>query len=992
MKSQSLITNRYQLLQKIGQGGMGVVYKAYDRLTGQTIALKQVLMAPSDFEFASRTNIHTDFSIMLAQEFRTLASIHHPNIINVLDYGFIEGNKPFFTMEYLDNAQNIIETGSNYTLNQKIGLIIQLLQALTYLHRRKIIHRDLKPDNVFVINGIVKTLDFGLAIIRRDSIPSQTDNLVGTIVYMALEIFNGNTATTASDLWAVGIIMYRLISGIHPFKTHPPLAILNDLMSKNADVDALQLPEQLSLVLKRLLLKDPVERYNNAFDVIDDLNTALGRKTSTNLIEVRESFIQSAKFIGREQELSQLQTALDNILKGQGGGWLIGGESGVGKTRLLEELRTYALVQGITVLRGQGTEGGGLPFQLWRNVIRRLALVVNLTDNQKLILKEIIPDIETLLGQDISTKQSTIDTIPSEQLTQTIVDVLKGYQSPTLLILEDIQWMIESIEPIKQLASIVEQLPLLIVCSYRNDEKPELPETLNTMNTIMLPRLDDNGIEQLSISMLGEAGKNPQLLDMLKKETEGNCLFMVEVVRVLAEEAGHLENIDRISFPEQIFVGGIEKIIQKRVNRLPELILTWLKPIAIMNRQLDLALIDQLLLQFLSQELSRQIDNPNDVNLFGLDMLQRTIETTRTELLTLCASTSVLELVDGQWQFSHDKLRDALLVDLSEDERRLLHQEVAQAIEIIYPDNTDYNEILLEHWHQANNIDKEVKYLAPVAEYLINIMAEYDRARNLLERGLQHLSPNDMRRIKLTDLQIRSHIRQGTFKPAQLLAEEIHKLAEQSQNPLNLAITFNSLAVVAINQGNYKQSNNYFYQSLNIYREIGDNHQITTTLNGLGAVTYNQGKYEESFHYLQESLIIATETGIQHDKLIALTLLGYWYTKTNNNHQASLMFYNALVIGHTIHAKPIILWIIVGFARIYLQQNNFLKASQLAGLAQHHPAHDNYVQMWLNDLQPELAQTQSQAELKSRMEHGKSLDLDTVIQELLDEFEHTNET
>ncbi|MCA9920170.1 MAG: protein kinase, partial [Anaerolineales bacterium] len=147
-----IINGRYQCHSKIGEGGMGVVYRATDRLTGETVALKQVHLSDklqiSDSLAPNATE--DDLRLALAHEFQILAGLRHPHIISVLDYGFDGAKRPYFTMTYLPNAQTILEAAQDTSFERKIELIQQLLQALAYLHRRNVLHRDLKPDNVLV--------------------------------------------------------------------------------------------------------------------------------------------------------------------------------------------------------------------------------------------------------------------------------------------------------------------------------------------------------------------------------------------------------------------------------------------------------------------------------------------------------------------------------------------------------------------------------------------------------------------------------------------------------------------------------------------------------------------------------------------------------------------------------------------------------------------------------------------------------------------------
>src|SRR5882672_4143158 len=139
--TSSIVGKRYLLQERLGQGGMGTVYRAVDRLTGQEVALKRVFIPPSEPDQAEET---VQNLLALAQEFRIMASMRHPNIASVLDYGFDADRRPFFTMELLKDAHSLSRAAWKSD-KDKANRLIQILQALAYLHRRGVIHRDLKP-------------------------------------------------------------------------------------------------------------------------------------------------------------------------------------------------------------------------------------------------------------------------------------------------------------------------------------------------------------------------------------------------------------------------------------------------------------------------------------------------------------------------------------------------------------------------------------------------------------------------------------------------------------------------------------------------------------------------------------------------------------------------------------------------------------------------------------------------------------------------------
>ncbi|MCZ7542011.1 MAG: serine/threonine protein kinase [Anaerolineae bacterium] len=249
-----VVGERYRLLDLLGRGGMGAVYRAADRLTGHLVALKQVMTPPEQLQFASR-DMDSDPRVALAQEFQMLASLRHPNIIEVLDYGFDDSGRPYFTMTLLEGARTIVEAGQGQSLMAQVDLLLQTLQALAYLHRRGVVHRDLKPANVLVAGGRVKALDFGLSVASTQTHEDISGELSGTIPYMAPELFQGKRGGVGADLYAVGVMAYEIFSGQHPFRTDNLAQLIADILSTPADVWKIGLNAALEKVLERLLAK-----------------------------------------------------------------------------------------------------------------------------------------------------------------------------------------------------------------------------------------------------------------------------------------------------------------------------------------------------------------------------------------------------------------------------------------------------------------------------------------------------------------------------------------------------------------------------------------------------------------------------------------------------------------------------------------------------------------------------------------------------------------
>lgn len=726
MPGESPIASRYRILEEIGHGGMGRVYRAFDRLTGETVALKSVTIPGEHLQFTSRGD-SSNFRLVLAHEFKTLASLRHPHIISVLDYGFDEQKQPFFTMELLHQPQTLIQYGRGQSQQRQVELLVEMLLALAYLHRRGIIHRDLKPDNVMIVNDTVKVVDFGLAVARKHQ--TETGEAAGTIAYMSPEVLQGAVATEAADMYAVGVMAYELFAGQHPFRTDNISRLVNDILTTSPDVTVLDIDEVLKEILERLLAKDPAERVYDAAGLVRRYAEVTGQSSGYETAGVRESFLQAAEFVGRERELAQLTTALNKLTATphSGSTWLIGGESGVGKSRLLDELRSLALVAGALVVRGQAASDAGSADLLWREVLRRLVLHTELSDLEASVLKTLVPDIGTLLERDVTDAPDVDPQAAQTRLLNVVEGLFRRQQQPVVLLLEDLQWAGEGLAILRRLLPLTEKHPLLLVGNYRDDETPDLPAQLPGMQLMKLGRLDESAITDLSASMLGDAGRQPQIVELLQHETEGNVFFIVEVVRTLAEEAGQLDRIGQVSLPQKIFAGGMQAVVKRRLGRIPGWAQERLEIAAVAGRALDLAVMQAL-------------SGPITVG----EKAHRSLD----DWLTACAEASVLEVQENRWRFAHDKLREGVLAELAPAALKDYHHRIAEAIERTYPDVTSQAAALAYHYGEAGDTLQESKYAAIAGEQALTRGA-YSVAVGYLERALalNHPDPAHVHRV-----------------------------------------------------------------------------------------------------------------------------------------------------------------------------------------------------------------------------------------------------
>ncbi len=709
-----LVDGRYLLINELGRGGLGTAYRALDRLTGRVVTLKKLRFTSSDD--ASRSQARRT----LAQEFMLLASLRHPNIIGVLDYGFDEEREPFLVMVLEEDARTIIEAGTAEPLAVQVDLLLQTLRALVYLHRLGIIHRDLKPDNILVVRGQVKVLDFGLSL-RRDPARTQEFDFAGTPLYMAPELLAGGAPSERSDLYAFGLVAYELFAGVRPAD------IRGLLIRRGTEPTKLPRPgdavaPRLRPVLERLLHPQAALRYRDAAEVIRELGAALGRSLPAETVATRESFLRRAPLVGREQELDTLSAALREAAAGRGSTWLVAGESGVGKSRLLDELRARGLVEGFIALRGQVVEQGGSPYHPWRDVVSNLVLRTEVAKPDAEVLKAIVPDIGRLVGREVGDAPEVDTESARTRLLFSVERLLRAQSRPVLIVLEDLQWAgSESLKLVAWLTQPAEPMAVLLVASFRNDEAPAVRDSIPGAVVLPLGRLEPDACSTLAEAMIGPAARQPGVLRFIEQETEGIPFFIVEVVRALAESSGSLDRIGDARLPAHVRSGGIQRIVRGRLERLPSDATAVLQTAAVIGREIDVA--------------SMKIAHP------GLDL---------ESWATLCARAAVLDLRDGRWRFAHDKLRQQLIEEVSTERRRKLHHDAAQAIEQAYPGRGEHLAALAHHWREAGDHAREASY-ARDAGLLALSSGAFQEAANFLLRALT-LHQGVLRRAARGDL------------------------------------------------------------------------------------------------------------------------------------------------------------------------------------------------------------------------------------------------
>ncbi len=284
---------RYEVLRELGRGAMDVVFKARDPFIGRAVAVKTITAVVAG---------NSDLLERFYREAKAAGGLQHPNIVTVYEMSESDGF-PFIAMEYLEgeSLEKLIARRPPLPLAQKLGYIVQACRALDYSHRRGVVHRDIKPANmVLTLEGVIKVVDFGIARIAESS-NTQTGALLGTLGYMSPQQLRGQHADERADIWALGVVLYELISYERPFSGDNHGALILNILQEEPRPIRDRSPEcsqELGNIVLRALCKKDAERYQTMEALLRDLEpvwSSLQRDAVQNLVREGRRLIGEGK-------------------------------------------------------------------------------------------------------------------------------------------------------------------------------------------------------------------------------------------------------------------------------------------------------------------------------------------------------------------------------------------------------------------------------------------------------------------------------------------------------------------------------------------------------------------------------------------------------------------------------------------------------------------------------------------------------------------------
>jgi len=265
------ISDRYQIIKSVGEGGMANVYLAFDTILERNVAVKVL-----------RGDLATDekFVRRFQREALSASSLTNENIVEVYDVGEDNGEY-YIVMEYVEgkHLKHLIKKRGKLTIAEVVDIMLQVTNGLSVAHEQYIIHRDIKPQNIMILeNGLVKLTDFGIAVAMNSTQLTQTNSVMGSVHYLPPEQASGKGATLQSDIYSLGILMYELLTGKLPYRGDNAVEIalkhlkeaIPSLRNELPDV-----PQSIENIIIKATAKNPKNRYADATEMHEDLRTCL---------------------------------------------------------------------------------------------------------------------------------------------------------------------------------------------------------------------------------------------------------------------------------------------------------------------------------------------------------------------------------------------------------------------------------------------------------------------------------------------------------------------------------------------------------------------------------------------------------------------------------------------------------------------------------------------------------------------------------------------
>jgi tetratricopeptide (TPR) repeat protein len=879
--------SHYDLQELIGIGGAAEVYRAMDLANGREVAVK-VLSERAE----------PDMVVRFVREGRALAQLQHPHIVQVYDSGE-QGGQRYMVMELLSGAslkEKLL--GRPMPWQEAVQAAIEVAEALEYAHAQGIVHRDIKPGNImFGDDGQAKLTDFGLARLMDASTMTRTGTVMGTVFYLSPEQAMGRHVDARSDLYALGAVLYEMVTGQPPHLGDTAVGIIYKLINEEPPFASElnpNVPAALDTVLVQLLRKDPERRPATAQDVIALLKRVLRAAGETAEAEALREIAQAdtgereTPFLGREAELERLRQAFGQAASGLGQTVLLAGEAGIGKSRLVSELGRQARAQNGLVLVGDclysDTPNPYAPFAQMAQSYEEQMRAGRPAEGDRVeeAVAAALADLRALVAPSARSKADGErlawlgQSAPRDAQAQAFELVTRFVLAasrlrPLVLVLDDLHWASPTtLQLLHYLARGIRSARVLLLGTYRFEDvltdgeggTHPLRETLRRMSReglydeLALTGLPAPALTGLVSSALPQAEVDPDLAALLARQSDGNPFYLLETLHLLqaqgalSAEDGRWtlasEGAQELALPRSVL-----DIILRRVERLGETERELLDVGAVIGHRLD-------------------------VGLLGAVTGTRRLALIK-QLNGLHQDTGLILADEAGFCFEHARVRQALYEGMAPYLRREYHLAVAEAmVEEVgdTPGEAVYE--LTRHYERAGKKPEAYRYALMAADLAERTYALAEAA-HYLELALS-LLPAVETPANAEPRQLALQLRAGRLLATLGRAEQA---GETLASALNLARTLQDSgaeadvlleqAMLAGRSGEWEPAIALCDGSLAQAEALGDGSRGAKALLSSGFFCFEQGEWQIAVDRLQRALALLAA---QPDDLLRARVLG----------------------------------------------------------------------------------------------------------------------
>ncbi|MCS6886157.1 MAG: protein kinase [Acidobacteriota bacterium] len=913
-----LLGGKYKLERLIARGGMGAIYQAVQQGLEREVAIK--VLNP---ELINNQGVLERFR----REALAVASMKHPNIVTIYDFGVTANGSPYIVMEYLKGRalSEEIERHGKLSVERTLAIVESVCSALSEAHSKGIVHRDLKPDNIMVENcggerEVVKVVDFGLAKLRQSAEQRRiTGNLViGTFDYMSPEQCQGFEVDARADIYSLGVVMYEMLTGKVPFEGASRLATIYKHI--NEDPRPLrelapEVPQGVERVVMRALAKAREDRQSTARELVEELRLAVSKQSETKVSFVKtkanndvvaglalKKHLVYEHFVGREREIAQLTAEFAFIRSGKTRPIIILGDPGIGKTQLVNQFwhRQNAIAAGTAILiSGRFFDYlGTSPYKTILDCLTpKLQTYSQDLELFKAIFGEIAEKISYDLEHDWPFRNSTkVDSGALrlglegekyrifEYLSQIYIRLARHV--PMVFWMDDIQWADGlSLNFLAYLLrrSLGEPIQFIFCgrlqdVSQKNHPVQQWQNLVSQSRNIQQIRLSGLAIHEIEqyialvfddIEIAGDEADRRKLLELLWNETQGNPYYLAEILRLLVEEGKIFWNGQRWVFEQLDSVGlptSILNIVDAHLRRFSQEEMEVFMQAAVLGEQFSFELLR--LVCGMSED---KLIDILEAGLAGYVFREGPVESPYAEGSLTCR--------EEIYSFYQAIVRKVLYSKINTRRRRKLHLLVAEVLE----SNSQASAALLAyHYLKAEQYEQAFRYSVEAAG---SAWASF--AVEQTEKHLRNVEQIFTKLPKLREIETAEHLH--SFPTVLMMALiEYYVLSgeflitkgrlQDAEKALSLGLRLSEKvaeagirgrAMVAIGQlccerGRYEEGLKSFEAALRVYQQVGYKAGQCQAMNRMGWAYYMMAEYDRAAAQGEQCVYLASQI---NDKL-----------------------------------------------------------------------------------------------------------------------------